>query len=308
VDFKDHKNLNFTNGLLRADWRLDLTAADSIGGSFQTQLSHDDNFLPIEPDVAAAAVPVWTNRAALGYMHDAGRIAFATGVDYQRTNLYDVPTYDGSISDESKGDNDSIGMFGLVNYRFSPGYRAFGAARAARQTALHARASYSNSTAYKSEVGLAYEIDPLLKFRLSGGYDYVKFDTPEQYDFGTWIFKAGLDWLPTRRLTINLDASRQLQRTVIGADFGHLSDTVQGRLQYDIYHNILGKMDITLQRNQFIGSTRVDNVFSAGASLDYLFNENLALTLGVEHTERASSDPKYTFDDNRFMATLKLSQ
>ncbi len=308
VDFKNHKNLNFTNGLLRGDWRLDLDAADTIGGSFQTQLSHDDNFLPIAPDVASAAVPVWTNRAAIGYMHDAGRVAFATGLDHQRTYLYDVPTYDGSNADESKGDNDATGVFGLVNYRFSPGYRVFAAARVIREVALHERAAYSNNYTYKTEVGIAYELDPLLKFTLSGGYDYVKFDTDAQYNFGTSIFRAGLQWLPTRRMTVYLDASRQLQRTVVGPDFGQLSDTAQGRLQYDIYHNILGKLDVTLQRNQFIGSTRVDTVFEAGASIDYLFNENLALTLGVEHTERVSSDPQFSFDDNRIMATLKLSQ
>ena len=308
VDFKNHKNLNFTNGLIRGDWRLDLDAADTIGGTFGTQLSHDDNFLPVAPDVASVAVPVWTSRAAIGYMHDAGRTAIATGVDYQRTYLYDVPNYDGSTADESKGDNDATGIFGLINYRFSPGYRVFAATRVVREVALHERAAYSNNYTYKGEVGLAYELDPLLKFTLSGGYDYVKFDTPAQYNFGTSIFRAGLQWLPTRRLSIYLDASRQLQRTVVGPDFGRLSDTLKGRMQYDIYHNILGKLDISLQRNQFIGSARVDTVFETGASIDYLFNENLALTLGVEHTERVSTDSQFSFDDNRIMATLKLSQ
>ena len=137
IDFRDHKNLNFTNGLARGDWRLDLDAADSIGGSFQTQLSHDDNFLPPGPDIVSAAVPVWTNRAAIGYMHDAGRIALALGTDYQRTNIYDTPTYSGGIADESKGDNDIAGAFALLTYRFSPGYKAFVAGRIDRALALN---------------------------------------------------------------------------------------------------------------------------------------------------------------------------
>jgi hypothetical protein len=308
VDFKDHKHLNFTNGTVRGDLRLDLDAADSIGASFSSQLSHDDSFLPPAPDVVAAAVPVWTNRAAIGYMHDAGRTALAVGADYQRTYVYDTPTYSGDIADESKGDNDVAGAFALLTYRFSPGYKAFAAGRIDRQLALHERAAYSNNNTYKAEAGVSYELNPLLKFNLTAGYTYVKFDTDLQYNFGTSIFKGSLQWLPTRRLTVTLDASRQLQRTVVGPEFGQLSDTAQLRLQYDVYHNIIGRIDTSLQRNQFIGSTRVDTVWSAGASFDYLFNENLALTLGVEHTERASSDPNFAYDDNRIMATVKLSQ
>ncbi len=308
IDFRDHKNLNFTNGLARGDWRLDLDAADSIGGSFQTQLSHDDNFLPPGPDIVSAAVPVWTNRAAIGYMHDAGRIALALGTDYQRTNIYDTPTYSGGIADESKGDNDIAGAFALLTYRFSPGYKAFVAGRIDRALALNERAAYSNNNTYKMEAGISYELDPLLKFSLLAGYNYVKFDTDLQYNYGTSIFKGSLQWLPTRRLTVTLDASRQLQRTVVGPEFGQLSDTVQARLQYDIYHNIIGRVDGSLQRNQFIGSSRIDTVWNAGVSMDYLFNENLALTLGYEHTDRASTDSNFSYDDNRVMATLKLSQ
>ena len=158
------------------------------------------------------------------------------------------------------------------------------------------------------EAGISYELDPLLKFSLLAGYNYVKFDTDLQYNYGTSIFKGSLQWLPTRRLTVTLDASRQLQRTVVGPEFGQLSDTVQARLQYDIYHNIIGRVDGSLQRNQFIGSSRIDTVWNAGVSMDYLFNENLALTLGYEHTDRASTDSNFSYDDNRVMATLKLSQ
>ncbi len=308
VDFKDHQNLSFTNGTARADWRLDLNAANSIGGSFQTGLSHDDNFLPAAPDVVSSAVPVWSSRAAIGYMHDAGRTALAVGADFQRTYVYDTPTYGGGIADESKGDNDDLGVFALAIYRFSPGYQAFVAGRIDHRTALHERAAYSNNDNYRVETGLVYEVNPLLKFNVMAGYNYVKHDSDLQYNFGTTIFKAGLQWLPTRRLTVSLNASRQLEQTLKAPEFGQLSEIVQARLQYDIYHNIIGRADASVERDQFIGSTRIDNVWSAGVALDYLFNENLVLTLGYEHRERASNDFQYSFDDNRIMATLKLSQ
>jgi len=79
-------------------------------------------------------------------------------------------------------------------------------------------------------------------------------------------------------------------------------------VQYDIYHNILGTIDFELQQNQYIGTDRLDKTWQAGVSLDYLFNENLALTLSYQHTDRVSTDSDFTFNDNRYMARLKLSQ
>ena len=308
VDFKDHPNLNFANGNVRGDWRLDIDAADSIGGSFQSEYRHDDNFLPIEPDNTSKPVPIWVNRSAIGYMHDAGRTAVAFGADYQRTLLYNVPTYGGAHAEESATSNDIAGAFALASYRWSPGYRLFVAARVDRQMALHEQLAYSNNNTYRTEAGVSYELDPLLQFTLFGGYEYVKFDSDTQYNFGTTTLKGSMQWLPTRRLTVRLDGGRQVQRTVVGPEFGQITDSIHGRAQYDIYHNIVGTLDLSMQRSQFIGNSRVDNQWNAGVSLDYRFNENLALTLGYEHTDRASTDSKFTYDDNRFMATLKLSQ
>ena len=117
-----------------------------------------------------------------------------------------------------------------------------------------------------------------------------------------------MQWLPTQRATVYLDAGRQLVKAVDGAAFGEVADHLHARLQYDIYHNIVGTADINLQQGSFVGSDRSDKQWSAGASVDYLMNENWMLTLGYQHIARTSTDSSYDFDDNRFMATLKLSQ
>ena len=308
VKFRDHPNLDFTDASFRTDGRIDIDAADTIGASFQTQLGHDDNFLPIDKDNAAAAIPIWTTKGALGYMHDAGRSALAAGVDYQRSYLTDVQTYGGGTADEAAGDNDIAGTFALFSYRWSPGYRAFAAARIDREMLLHDRSKYGNNNSYRAEAGVVYELDPLLQFTLYGGYQFIKFDDNAQYDIGAATFRGGLQWLPTRRMTIHLDAAREMRRTVTGPTFGELVDSVHGRLEYDIYHNITGGLDFTAQQSQFIGGTRLDKQWSAAASLDYLFNENLALTLSYEHKERTSNQAEFDFSDNRYMARLKLSE
>jgi hypothetical protein len=308
VRFKNHGNLDYTDGNIRADFRIDIDAADTIGGTLVSTYGHDDTFLPIEPKNAAAAVPIWSNRVGIGYMHDAGRTALVTGFDITDSQIFDVPTYGGGIADKSAGSSTDYGIFGFLSYKFSPGYRTFASVRLDRQVMKRPDVAYANNNSYRAESGLVYELDPLLKFTLYGGYQLVHFDDASQYDLSTFTFQGSMEWQPTQRMTISLDGGRRLQKAEIENTFGSIIDDAHGKLEYDIWHNIIATLNGSLQRKEFIGGNRTDWQWSAGASVDYLLNENLALTLGYQHIDRVSTDSTYDFDDNRFMATLKLSQ
>ncbi len=306
--FKEHSYLNYGNANLKGNFRIDIDAADTLGGSFQTEYGHHDDFLPIDPKNIAAPIPVWINRGALGYMHDAGRASLAVGADWQRTQYFNVPTYGGDIVDETIADNDKSGVFGTMNYRWSPGYRGFIAVRAEREVFPNESTQFANHNTYFAETGVVFEYDALLQFSLYGGYQSIQFDDPARANFGTATFNASLQWLPSQRMTVYLDAGRQMLEAYDRVNFAQVDDHIHGRLQYDIYHNIVGTLDLSLQQGSFVGSTRLDTIWNAGASVDYLFNENLALTLSYQHIQRTSNESKFDFDDNRFMASLKLSQ
>jgi len=308
VSYRNNSNLNYVNANLKADWRIDIDAADTLGGTFQSRYGHDNNFLPIDKDNPAKAIPIFSNRAAIGYAHDAGRTALAMGADWERSSFTDVPSYGGGNLDEAANDNTVVGAFTFLSYRWSPGYRAFLAGRADREVFANERASYGNNNSYRSEAGLIYELDPLLQFTFYAGYQYIKFDSNSQYNIGAPTFKVAVQWLPTHRMTVNLDAGRQIQRTLDGPTFGQLSDQIHGRLQYDIWHNITGVLDASYQNNQFIGGSRLDKQWAVSAGVDYLLNENLALTLSYQHTENVSNQDQYSFSDNRYMVALKLAQ
>ena len=308
VSFRNNDNLNYFNANLKADGRIDIDAADTIGGSFQTRLGHEDNFLPIYPDNPSKAIPIFTTHAAFGYGHDAGRASLALGGDWTRSTFTDVPSYSGGMLDEVANDNMVAGGFAFLGYRWSPGYQAFAAVRFDREVFANDRSSYSNNNSYRAEAGMVYEVDPLLQIKLYAGYQYIKFDDTSQYNIGAPTFKLAVQWLPTQRMTINFDLTRQLERTVTGPTFGQLSDQAHARLQYDIWHNVVGSADATFQNNQFIGGSRVDQLWTASATVDYLLNENLALTLSYQHAQNTSNQAQFDFSDNRYMVSLKLSQ
>jgi len=308
VRFQNHPNLDFVNANVKADWHLDLDAADTIGGTFQSRLGHNEDFLPIEPDSPSVALPNQSTRAAIGYSHDAGRTALTVGADWEKNSYADVLSYAGNQLDEKANDNTIIGAFSVLSYRWSPGYRAFLAGRIDRQLLTNERSAYANNFSYRAESGIVYEADPLLQFTLYAGYQFIAFDDSRQYNISTPTYRVAMQWLPTRRLTVNFDAGQQVQQTVQGAIFGELSNQFHGRIQYDIWHNIVGNLDATYENDQYIGSDRRDTQWSGSASLDYLLNENLALTLSYQHTERTSNEDQYDYNDNRYMVSLKFAK
>jgi hypothetical protein len=308
VTFRNNPNLDFVNANAKIDWNINIDAADTIGGTFQVQYGHDEDFLPIEPQNPARALPDLSTKAAIGYAHDAGRTSVSTGLDIERNIYANVPSYGGPLLDEHANDNTIAGAFADMNYRWSPGYRLFAAVRADRQVYMNERSAFNNNDEYTGEVGLVYERDPLLQFTSYSGYQYINFDNSNQANIGSPTFKIALQWLPTQRMTVNFDATQQLQRTLNGPEFGDLSDQVHARLRYDIWHNIDGVLDATYQDNQYIGSKRVDKTLTASAIAEYFINENLALTLSYQHEENASNETQNSFVDNRYMVALKLSQ
>ena len=306
--FAVHDNLNSFNGGGRLDFRVDVTAADSIGASFESHLGHHEDFDSPGVDVPATPVPAVVTRGSAGYLHDAGRAYLALGGDFRREQIYDVRTFGGAMTDVSLASNDATGAFAFLGYRFSPGYRAFLAARGERFTYHQPSTDYGDHNTYLAETGLVFELNPLLQFTVYGGYEMVRFDETWRPNFGTTIFRGSLQWLPTRRMTIKLEAGQKLQEASSKYAYGALLQDATAHLEYDIYHNLTGILDLDVRNIALIGNSRQDFEWKAGGSLEYLVNENLALTLGYEHVTRVSNETKFNFDDNRFMATLRLSQ
>ena len=307
VKYQNHSNFDHNNGGTTGDLRIDIDAADSLRVRLSSRLGHDTNFLPVGPEIGAEAMPIWSNYATVGYTHDAGRTAFVTAVDWQRFNYYDTRTYNGGLLDNSADDNTIMGGLGYVSYRWSPGYRGYVGGRYDRQVPLTDRATFGSNSKYSGEIGLEYEWDRILKFNFAGGYQSLVFDNSDTRNVGTFTFSGGVQWQPTQRITVNAVGSREIQRTKQDPN-GIITDRVRTRLQYDIFHNIVGTLDVTLERDAYNGSDRLDTKFDGTTSLDYWLNENLALTLSYEHTDRVSNESQFDYTDNRVMATLTVSQ
>jgi uncharacterized protein (PEP-CTERM system associated) len=108
-------------------------------------------------------------------------------------------------------------------------------------------------------------------------------------------------------MTVKLEAKQGIEQSSGGGVFGLLSTTYNGVVQYDVFHNAELKLELTRYEQEFLGTSRLDNSWIAGAQLDYWVNRNAKLTFGYEYRNRDSTDDALDYEDNRFRAGVKIS-
>jgi hypothetical protein len=307
VDFGEFNELDYTDGHVFAEGRIDIDAGNVVGGTVQSSLLHEDRFAAEAPAAAAEAVPFVSNRVEAGFLHDQGRLTALFGMDYRTEDYRDVLSYDGSTLDQDIRDNTLLGSFARFDYRFSPGYSAFVAGRIDRQEFSDTVSQAQNNNGYRIETGVHMELNPLVRFQFDTGYDYHDVDFSDQADTGAFSWRAEMQWLPTDRMTVKLEAKQGIEQSSGGGVFGLLSTTYNGVVQYDVFHNAELKLELTRYEQEFLGTSRLDNSWIAGAQLDYWVNRNAKLTFGYEYRNRDSTDDALDYEDNRFRAGVKIS-
>lgn len=61
-----------------------------------------------------------------------------------------------------------------------------------------------------------------------------------------------------------------------------------------------------MRNDNYLGTSRQDDLFLARAGLDYYFTKNWLFTFGYEHQVRDSTDDSLDMHRNRFMVGAKL--
>jgi hypothetical protein len=305
--FRQFDDLDYTDGHAFVEGLLDIDAGTVIGGTAQTSLTHEDAFAAEAPRAGAEPVPLLTNRIELGFLRDAGRLTALLGGELRYEDFGDVRAYDGSTLDQDIRDNTLYAGFARLGYRFSPGYTGYVAGRVDRQLFTLEEVQSQNSTRYKGEVGLQLEANPLLRFIVSSGLAFQDIDGSTTADTAASIWRGEMQWLITQRMTLTLEASRGLELSTQEGTTGLLTTALAGTLQYDLFHNAEVKLQLSHYDQEFLGSSRLDSLWIAGAQFDYWLNRNAILTLGYEYRTRDSTDDLLDYEDNRLMGRVRLA-
>ncbi len=306
VEFSHPEQESFTDGSVYLRGRLDINHAQALFGHMLSSLEHEELGSEEADRQARDPISYWRNRAELGFIRDAGRLALRAGVKAEQFDYNDVDGFDGSNIDQDFRDNTTFSGNVKLTYRFSPGYKLKTQFRVRHVENEGTATIDRDSTGYDVLAGLDFEYSPLLKFYLLGGFEHIGFEKENLDDFNALIYRAQLQWLPTQLMTVYLGAERYSSVTGYEDSSVRLDTAFDARVEYEIWRNLIFKASARFAISDYVGSGREDEALLAGVGLEYLVNRNLNLTLDYDYRERFSSVDEFDYQGSKYTVGLKM--
>ena len=306
VNYAEHSDQDYANYRATVDTALHFDAAHTLSASFGTLLKHEERDDPLALFTAAGPIPVFEHRAAIGITRDVGRLYGTISAVAERRQYSDVQSIFGATLDETSRNTDTFSSQVKAGYRFSPGFEFVSKMRVLQMDNQGNAFGNRDAWGYEAVAGLAFQTNPLLRWRVVGGFGVRDYASAKLDDIQTSLLEAEVQWLPTDRLTIYGTLNRQIEEALDLNSSAVVQSSVKVRADYEIYHNLVLSGALELRNDDFKGTNRQDDVYAAHLGLDYYFTKNWLFTFGYDHQVRDSSDDTLDMNRNRYMIGAKI--
>jgi len=315
---------------LRTDWTRHALSVDLRG----RHTAYDGNFDRLEGFLDAnvsGRLDIYsrtslTLSAGYGVKEDSGSVDYSTSADADLTHRfnrlavslrggYDRYNYDenrsgvSSTVDTNVSDYAQIGGGVRVSYDVSPLTSLFAEAdfnRRNHRQRVDANGYLRGSKGYSAVAGVRMSNGSKLTGELSGGYRLQKPDDPALVDVKGVSVDASLDWQASALTRLSLNANTSLGETTLAGSAGYVSRSAGVALEHQLGRKIVLNAGLTYTRNEFAGTSLVEQTYEATAGLDYLLNRHLSLTADAEHLRFASTNPGEDYTANTVMLGFKV--
>ena len=306
VSYLENPDQDYADVRAKLDGALHFDHAHTLAAGVLSAIEHEEVREIAAPANAAEPTMVFHNRATTGITRDAGRLYGTFATSFESWDYSDVKARDGTTIDQDVRDLDVWSATLRAGYRFSPGFELIGKVRGLRALNGGIGTENRDSTGYEVAAGVAFETNPLLRWRLLGGYGLRDFDEPGQKSVDSLLLEAEVQWLPTQRVTVYGTVSRAIVDTLSADAGGRVETALHGRIDYDLWHSAVLRFDVELCEADFTGADRRDRTYGARIGLDYYYTKNWLFSVGYEYQFRDSNDDAFDMSRNRFMVGAKL--
>ncbi len=306
VTFIENSDQNHEDYAANLRGALHFDHATTLSATLITGLSHEERGGQTAPFNAAEPIPVFHHRASAGITRDVGRLYGTLSGRVERWDYQDIRARNGTRLDQDHRDLDAIGARLLMGYRISPGFEVLGSVSGNRLENEGVGAQDFDGNHADVRAGIAFEASPLLNFELLAGYGMRNFDDADKETISTAVFGGRVEWLPTRRMTVRGNVARNISEAPDANGGTFINTQVGAELDYEIYHNLIGRSGVSYNKSEFTSSNREDVTLSANVGLQYLYSKNMQFTAGYQYVQRNSTDTNFDANNNRFMVGAKL--
>ena len=306
VNYLDNPDQDYASASARLDGALHFDHAHTLSLGALAALEHEERSDITSPRDAREPVAVHHTRVIAGVTRDVGRLYGTVSASVDRWDYQDTVSGAGVPLDQDSRDLDLLSAQLKLGYRFSPGYEIVGKIRALKQWNRGDAVTDYDGIGYEAMAGVAFETNPLVRWRLLGGYGLRDYEQATIDSIASSLVEGQVQWLATQRMTIYGAVSRAIVDRVGSEVGGRVETLARGKLEYELQHNIVLTLDGEFKDSDFIGAARHDRSWSAKVGLDYYLTKNWLFTFGYEYQRRDSNNADFDLTRNRFTVGAKL--
>jgi hypothetical protein len=167
-----------------------------------------------------------------------------------------------------------------------------------------------NSSGYRAVGGVGSDQIGLFKGELFGGYQVEQFDFTPLGSVASTVFGGSVYYFPLPELTLRASVNQSLGVSLLSQLPGALgtstkADTALVQATYSLAHEWTMSSRFGYIRTSYTDTPRIDNAWTAGATVTYSVWQNLGITLDYQYVQLASNVPLQSFTRN--VVTLGLT-
>ncbi len=295
----------FKDAQFATQFRLDIDRAHNIYGNVKYERGHEDHVEPLTDGNAQRPTLLDRTVVELGAQRDAGKIAAQTGVRFEDWNYRDVEAFGGGMIEQDHRDLRTLSPFVKLAYRPSPGYKILGEVYSHFQTSPADILPKHDGRGFEARAGVEFELSPLVRIALKGGWHTLDLDDPRFPDVGAAVWDARATWLISPLLTLTASTDRALRSTAFGDSSARLQTRFIFGAEYEMWRNLVVTAEAELRRDEYIGSTRADTGKILRVGANYWHTKNWLFTANYEHRLRNSTTSDVDVTNNKIMFGAK---
>ena len=139
------------------------------------------------------------------------------------------------------------------------------------------------------------------------GHISRSYDDPQLGDIDRFWSRSRIEWNPTGLTTIGIQYETRIDETTIINSAGIEVDQLSFVIDHELLRNVILSAGARLKQEDYVASTRSDDVSVVSFEATYLINNRLRASFEFESSERDSSAASQGYSDDVFRTVLQVA-
>ncbi|MBI1201684.1 MAG: outer membrane beta-barrel protein [Rhodopseudomonas sp.] len=264
----------------KVDGRIDVTKTTRVDLGGRVLVSTDN---PGSPNLQAglAKLPIYsTVGGSVGLGRKFNRVDLSVKGDVERTSYQDSTLVDGTTASNKDRNYDQYGVTLRGGYELTPGVTAFVEGRYDTRThdePVDSSGYRRDSKGVTGKFGTTFELTRQLTGEISAGMTRRDYDDARLDSLTGLIGDASLVWTASALTTVKITAASSVGETTIAGASGILYRDAGVEVDHAFRRWLIGSIKLGIGLDDYEGTSREDNRYSAGFGLTYKLNRTVSL-------------------------------